>query len=221
MWRRALVSVGLLVSVVACGKKEEAVPNTVPVVSASPTTATPASATASAPATASASAAASGGSEPTGTAPDLKKFPGTEAGAKAMLAELVKPNADHVGISRQLRPTSADYKALFDAPTAAKIERVYSKEWDEGNLVIRPKPGQTEVKLFSAKTSDFKTMTGPSKDFPGGWKLVGPHLVGDHTFYRFKTLEPGKDAGMSFDGLVFVNGHWAIVPKPYRGIDEH
>ena len=34
--------------------------------------------------------------------------------------------------------------------------------------------------------------------------------------YRFKFVEPGEDLGMAFDGLVNVNGHWRIFPKPWR-----
>jgi hypothetical protein len=58
-------------------------------------------------------------STPTTPAPSLKAFPGTEAGAKALLAEFVKPGADAAGLSAQLRPSLGDYKALFDASLAA------------------------------------------------------------------------------------------------------
>jgi len=138
-----------------------------------------------------------------------------------ILAELVKPGADHMGISKQLRPTTADYKALFDASSAAKLDAVYGKEWDAGNLVVAPRPGQTEVKLFSATSAELKAGTGEAKDFPGGYKRMAKHLAPNARFYRFKFTEPGKDAGMSFDGLSHVNGHWVLVPKPWRGLDEH
>ena len=138
-----------------------------------------------------------------------------------MLAEFMKPGADHFGLSKQLKPTTADYKALFDAPTAAKIDGVYTKEWDAGNMIVSAKPGQTELKLASATTAELKAGTGNASEFPGGYRMIGPHLVGKHVWYRFKFVEPGKESGMTFDGLVHVNGHWVLVPKPFRGLDEH
>jgi hypothetical protein len=38
--------------------------------------------------------------------------------------------------------------------------------------------------------------------------------------YRFKFVEPGKDLGMAFDGLIYVNGHWRIFPKPWRALGK-
>ena len=40
------------------------------------------------------------------------------------------------------------------------------------------------------------------------------------TWWRWKFTKPGEDLGMAYDGLVFVNGHWAWFPKPYRAIGE-
>ena len=34
-------------------------------------------------------------------------------------------------------------------------------------------------------------------------------------------VEPGKEQGNSYDGLTYVNGHWILIPKPWRGLDEH
>ena len=36
------------------------------------------------------------------------------------------------------------------------------------------------------------------------------------TVYAFKFVKPGETLGMAFDGLVWVNGHFAIFPKPWR-----
>ncbi len=36
------------------------------------------------------------------------------------------------------------------------------------------------------------------------------------TVYYWKYTRPGEHYGMSFDGLIHVNGHWALFPKPWR-----
>lgn len=154
-------------------------------------------------------------------APSLKTFPGTEAGAKSLLDEFVKTGADTVGLSAQLRPSLADYKALFDAPLSAKLDKLYTPQWESGAFVVAPKPGQTVVLIDSATVAELKSGAPAAKEFPGGYKMVGSHLVGAARLYRFRFVEPGKTLGMAFDGLAFVNGHWVLVPKPWRALDDH
>ena len=36
------------------------------------------------------------------------------------------------------------------------------------------------------------------------------------TVYRWKYTKPGEPLGMAYDGLIYVNGHWAWFPKPWR-----
>ncbi|MGB7925093.1 MAG: hypothetical protein WCF57_17765 [Pyrinomonadaceae bacterium] len=151
-----------------------------------------------------------------GASSSAKSYPGTDDGAKAMLAEFVKPGADHATLSKALRPTKADYEAVFMPELAAKADAVYSPAWDAGQLVVAPKEGQTQVLLFSATSDELKSGTGGADKFPGGWKEVGAQLKPGVKFYGFKFVEPGKELGMAFDGLTYVNGHWRIFPKPWR-----
>ena len=142
--------------------------------------------------------------------------PATEAGAKALLAEFVKPGADHAALSKNLRPTAEDYKAVFEPDLAAKAESVYGPAWEAGQLVVAPKEGQTEVKVFSATSEELKSWSGGAAEFPGGYKDVAAQIKPGLKVYRFKFVEPGQDLGMAYDGLVNVNGHWRIFPKPWR-----
>lgn len=144
------------------------------------------------------------------------KYPGTQEGAKAMLAEFVKPGADHASLSKSLRPAKADYEAVFLPELAAKAEAVYGPAWDGGQLVVAPKAGQTDVLISAATSDELKGWTGAAAEFPGGWKEVGAQLKPGVTFYRFQFVEPGKDLGMAYDGLAHVNGNWRIFPKPWR-----
>lgn len=147
-------------------------------------------------------------------------LPGTEAGATSLLKEFVKPGADHAALSKQLRPTAADYTAVFDADSSAKVAAVYDPAWEGGQMVVAPKPGQTEVKVFSATSDEMKSWSGNAAEFAGGWKEVAPKLKPGLKIYRFKFVEPGKDLGMAFDGLIYVNGNWRIFPKPWRALGK-
>lgn len=144
---------------------------------------------------------------------------GTEEGAKALLAQFVAADADHVALTRSLKPTTNDYKALFDSETAKKVETGQSKDWASGKAAVRPKQGQTEVKLTSATGADIASWSGNAKEFPAGYKKIGKHLSPTVTFFRFKFVEPGKDTGTAYDGLAYVNGHWVISLHPYLALE--
>ena len=210
--KRALLALALF----ACSKPSS---QAAPVASASVASLPSASASASPPPSASPSSSAS--PAPAAALPDVKTFPGTAAGAKALVSEFVKPGVDAPALTKLLRPTAADYRAVFDAKAAANLDAVYSPEWERGTFVVIAKPGQTEVKISSATVADLKANNDKAKDFPGGYAKVATHLVGSATLYRFRFVEPGQEQGNAYDGLVFVNGHWELIPKPWRGLDDH
>lgn len=166
--------------------------------------------------TASTNAASAPTARSGGGATTASTHPATEEGAKALLAEFVEPGADHAALSQQLRPTKADYDAVFEPDLAAKAESVYGPAWEGGQLVIAPKPGQTEVKVYSATSDELKSWTGNAEEFPGGYKDVAAQLKPGVKIYGFRFVEPGESLGMAYDGLVNVNGHWRIFPKPWR-----
>jgi len=146
----------------------------------------------------------------------VSAHPGTEEGARALLDEFLKPGADYATLSKALRPNDADYAAMFDGPFADRAKAVYAPAWDAGEMIIAPKEGQSELKIWGATTEDLRGWTGNAAEFPGGYKDVAANLKDGLTIYRFKFVAPGEDLGMAFDGLVYVNDHWTIFPKPWK-----
>ena len=144
----------------------------------------------------------------------------TEPNARAVLEPFASPKADHAALTNALRPTSADYEALFDPTLARQIESAQAAEWDAGRIVVKPKdPKQTELHFRTATGAELKAGTGNASEFPGGYRKVAPHVAETATFHTFEFVEPGKSSGTAYDGLAFVNGHWVIVPKPWRALD--
>ena len=146
-------------------------------------------------------------------------FPGTDEGAKQLANAFLKPGADYAALSKPLRPTAADYAAVFEEDFGKKVAAAWEPAWDAGKMVMAPKPGQTEVKISSATTEELKSGTGNAKELAGGWKEAAAKMKPGLKVYRFHFLEPGKDAGMSFDGLIYVNGNWRVFPKPWRALE--
>jgi hypothetical protein len=147
---------------------------------------------------------------------ETSKYPGTEDGARQMLTD-IRTSPDAKAMTLALKPASADYKAVFAGDAAAKAEAGYEKLWSDPKAVITASPANTELLLSKATTDELKQWTAAAEaDFPGGYKKVADKLQPGLTVYRWKYTKPGEKLGMSYDGLIFVNGHWAWFPKPWR-----
>lgn len=137
---------------------------------------------------------------------------GDLAAVQARLAKFLVPGADTSSLTLGFKPTSADYPAVF-GPDAAEAQTYYAKMWSDPRAQIKPNAGQTQLLVFASTTD----IVSKDRDFPGGYARV--HLQKGLPIYRWKFVAPGKTYGMAFDGLVFVNGHFAFFPKPWRIAD--
>ncbi|HEX8493766.1 MAG TPA: hypothetical protein VF658_13060 [Pyrinomonadaceae bacterium] len=154
--------------------------------------------------------------DPKSTADAPSKFSGDNSGAQDLVNQFVQPNADHAALTRQLKPTKEDYRAIFATEEmAAKAESTYAEVWNSPDAVIKPKPGQTSYKVTSVSTDNIKNGVGLDA-FPGGYKDAGALFKPGLDLYKFDFLAPGEERGMAYDALVYVNGHWRFIPKPWR-----
>jgi hypothetical protein len=151
-----------------------------------------------------------------GSVAAAKPAPGSEEEARAIVAEFVKPGADPAALSAKLRPTAADYAAVFDEELAKKAEALYGPAWAAGQIVVQHKPDQTATLIAKATVDELVAGTGQSMSFPGGYKKAAPRMKKGLTVYAFKFVVPGQQLGMAYDGQIYVNGHWALFPKPWR-----
>ncbi|MDI1449910.1 hypothetical protein [Polyangium sp. 6x1] len=157
-------------------------------------------------------AAGEGAAAPSGGGKDMDA-------AKALLEPFLKPGADHAALTKQLEPTTEDYKAVFKDDAATKLEAHYKKMWADPNAAIKPNEGQTQLLLYSATTEEIAAGQGDGPNFPGGYKKAVEAMKPGVRWYRFKFVKPGETLGMAFDGLTYVNGKWRFFPKPWRGLE--
>ncbi|MBX7211026.1 MAG: hypothetical protein K1X78_22160 [Verrucomicrobiaceae bacterium] len=116
-------------------------------------------------------------------------------GNKAALLKLKPADAQIAAITA----TADDAKAL-----AAYAEKVFANIPESG---VDGKPGQTKI-----------LVTTPD-NLPGGYAKHAAHLKQGIQIYGFEFVEPGKTAGMAFDGLVLVDGAWIMIPKMWRAFE--
>jgi hypothetical protein len=146
-------------------------------------------------------------------------FPPTEAGARALLSQFL-PGAtvDKGAAMVKLWPTSPDYRSVYNEPLASKLEEAHRRLW-EGGVAIGGQPDQTELLVVFARTDDLIDRKPVANEFPGGYGRVIGEMKRGIPIVRFKFVKPGSSLGMAFDGLVYVNGHWVLIPKPWSAAE--
>jgi len=153
--------------------------------------------------------------------PDLPNLFELAANARVVL-ERVK-NAGLLGASAPvakelLCPRDEDYEKAFLPAMADVLRRAYAPFWATSQMAPRPKAGQTEVVVFLATTEDLQANNDRARQFPGGYRDVAPYLAPDRVWVRWKFVKPGESLGMAFDGMVWLDDHWAWFPKPWRAV---
>ena len=142
--------------------------------------------------------------------------------ARAFVETFLKSKPDtRNALSRALKPSSADVKAVF-ADTAIQnlvityTNRIFEKE----RFRVLIFPDYTEVHVWTASVKDFENGTGEAIEFPSNFLKVVPYLKEDLIFHRFKFVQGGYFSGAGYDGLIYINGHWVLFPKIWEVLDE-
>jgi hypothetical protein len=96
----------------------------------------------------------------------------------------------------------------------AEIDPIF----DAGNVAINPDPALSELLIEGVPVEDLRAGTGKAASCPSAYKKAAKRMVPGVVVYCFKKVKPGETEGPTRDGLVFVNGHWAVFPKPFSAI---
>jgi len=143
---------------------------------------------------------------------------GTEAEARTFLDEFLKADTNKHALSLRLEPRADDYDAVYDEASVEKIRTWYQHAWSTHKLTIQGTRDQTELQVFHMTTDDVKANADPAKQFPNGYQRLASALKPGVTIYGFRFVKPGETTGTAYDGLIFVNGHWAFFPKPFHAL---
>lgn len=143
---------------------------------------------------------------------------GSQADAERLLQRFLDPAADRVALTAQLKPSPQDIADVYAEPLASKLVASYAQTFTPG-IRIGPKPDQDALLVYYATTGQLKSGDPVLSKFPGGYGDVLQYFRGDHPIVRFKFVAAGEELGLAFDGLIFVNGRWVLMPKPWRALE--
>ena len=115
-----------------------------------------------------------------------------------------------------LKPRDEDYAKAF-LPNALAVARAYYEPfWSDSPKIRLPAPGETQLHISLAPAGMFLTDNALSRTFPGGYRSAAPFLHPRRVWAAWRYTAAGQTSGMSYDGLVWCDDHWAWFPKPYR-----
>ncbi len=145
--------------------------------------------------------------------------PGSEADARRLLTEFLDPGADHRALTQAILPTREEVLAVYAEPLGSALWASYEGQLGPG-VSFAPKQGQTELLVVYTTTRALYDRRPVLGEFPGGYKEVLQYLKIDVPIVRFKFVEPGETLGFAFDGLMYLNDRWVIMPKPWRALQN-
>ncbi len=145
--------------------------------------------------------------------------------AQAMAASLSQAFQQAIDAERlpellaRFAPRAGDLEAAF-APGLVEILRPYAAElWVEGppQLDLPGLPVEIEVELAVAGSF---SMLPRKSSFAGAWKFMDPACNSGRIWATLRIRSPGAADGLRVDGFVWLEDHWAWIPKPWRHVPE-
>lgn len=116
---------------------------------------------------------------------------------------------------QELRPRPDDYAKAFVWEMEDEARERYEELWDAGIGFRRP-VGRPRIAIHLAPAGAFIDDNPMSRPFPGGYRSVVNLLTPTRVWATWQYRAPGSSTGLSYDGLVWCDDHWAFFPKPYR-----
>ncbi|OAN71419.1 hypothetical protein A8B82_03725 [Sulfitobacter sp. EhC04] len=149
--------------------------------------------------------------------PSAGPAPGSEAEARALLMQYFEPGANYLALTQALLPTEADVRAVYAEPLGSALWADLSSQIGPGTA-FGPKPDHNDIIVVHTTTRALAEKRPVLNEFPGGYKDVLQYFKVDVPIVRFKFVTSGDTLGLAFDGLIYLNGRWVIMPKPWRSL---
>jgi hypothetical protein len=131
-----------------------------------------------------------------------------------VLTALRTDYAAHLAMT--LAPQPADYAEVFVQEAVEVARAAYTRLWSPAPPMQFPSATQSDTLIFVAPAGMLREENELSREFPGGYRAVAAWLHPARVWVAWKYVAPGQRSGLAYNGLVWVNGHWAWFPKPYR-----
>lgn len=140
--------------------------------------------------------------------------------ARLAVAPFLSTTKDRDELTKALRPRPGDAAKVFLAELGPAVEAAVDRLWESG-VRIGPDSGQTEVSARVAFKQDFDEDAPHTREFAQAYKALADYIQPNRPWVSWTYHEPGKEKGTRYDGLVWIEDHWAFFPKPWRLLPKH
>jgi hypothetical protein len=137
-----------------------------------------------------------------------------ELAVRPLLEALARDDSGE--IVARLRPRPDDYEKAFRADAVDVARAHYQALRYDASELRRSAPEPSQLRVFVAPAGMLGEDNELSRHFPGGYRNAAPWLDPHRVWVCWKYLRAGASSGVSFDGLVWCDDHWAWFPRPYR-----
>jgi hypothetical protein len=152
-------------------------------------------------------------SDPADIATALVAAEALKRAARPMLEELRDENAAQRLAA--LRPRPEDYAKVFTADAVETTRDAFTRFWEASPPIRAPDTAYTELSLWVAPAGMLDGDNVLSRQFPGGYRGLARWLNPHRVWLAWRFAKPGAIGGLSYDGLVWCDDHWAWFPRPY------
>ncbi|XXT19164.1 hypothetical protein WME94_53955 [Sorangium sp. So ce429] len=119
-----------------------------------------------------------------------------------------------------LRPRPEDHARAFVPEVAEGARSAYDELWQAPPRIEPLASGAARVEVVACPAGLLASDNELSQRFPGGYRDLAPYLQPGRVWFVWRYLDPGRIAGMRYDGLTHMGDRWAWFPKPYRVVGE-
>ena len=156
---------------------------------------------------------ASGGDQVQATALSIEQI------QQALNNVFARENVDIVATLRSMRPAYEDISAVFPEEMAKnlmeKYVQVFGSDLDDVGL-------PSSAPTFSA---EFATTLGLKdsalyENLDGSYAGILDLFLSDVPFAQVQMTFPEDEEPIDIDGFYYVNNHWVVMPRPWRGLNQ-
>ena len=144
--------------------------------------------------------------------------PGSEADARRLVQGLLETGNDRLAAVQALRPHRDDYRSVFVGDQADLAEAGYREFWEERLTAFPPVSETTDIRLWRTTSDRLQSADASpaASPFSSRWRDVAPHLQQGLEIWAFEVTASGDGSRVSTQGLIYINGHWVLIPKPWK-----
>jgi hypothetical protein len=120
-----------------------------------------------------------------------------------------------------MEPHPLDFQAVFGYQVAEEAAGIYKNLWNQGIVAPTPQPGHTMVRVAGCYSEWLRTDSRTSRRFPPEYRRIAHLLEPGVIWMVWKYMGHGRTKAATYDGLVYLEKHWAWLPSPHVHLAHH